>query len=154
MSFLKKLGKLAVKGAGKAIRAKIAVVTGGASEAALRGIKVAKALAATRAKKAAQPKSVRAAIAKLDAMPRLTVKQTPTAPPAAPPGMAPRRSPAPPRRNGVKIPKAPKVKAAKAPKAKGTRRPPSGGLDLKALAAQWRAAGKPGKWIDFVKANR
>lgn len=151
MSFLKKLGKLAVKGVGKAIRAKVAVVTGGASEAALRGIKVAKALGATRAKKAAQPKSVRAAIAKLEAMPKLTVRQTSGDPPAAPPGMAPRRSPAPPRRAAVKLPKA---KKAKAPKAKGTRKPPSGGLDLKALAAQWRAAGKPGKWIDFVKANR
>lgn len=30
---------------------------------------------------------------------------------------------------------------------------PSGGKDLKALSASWRAAGKPGKWIDWVKSH-
>lgn len=34
------------------------------------------------------------------------------------------------------------------------RRAPTGGLDLKAIAVRWRAAGKPGRWIDFVKASR
>jgi len=33
------------------------------------------------------------------------------------------------------------------------RRPPSGGLDLKALSASWRAAGKPGTWQGWIKAN-
>lgn len=37
---------------------------------------------------------------------------------------------------------------------KKTRRAPTGGLDLKALSASWRAAGKPGKWLDWVKAHR
>lgn len=54
-----------------------------------------------------------------------------------------------------------KVAAAKPKKArtatntgsKGKRTPPKGGKDLKAIAAKWRAAGKPGKWIDYVKAN-
>lgn len=39
------------------------------------------------------------------------------------------------------------------PNGKGKRSPPSGGLDLKAIAAKWRAAGKPGTWIGFIKAN-
>ena len=34
----------------------------------------------------------------------------------------------------------------------GTRKPPKGGLDLKTMAKQWAAAGKPGKWIDWVKS--
>jgi hypothetical protein len=34
------------------------------------------------------------------------------------------------------------------------RRAPSGGLDMKAIARAWKQAGKPGRWIDFVKANR
>lgn len=39
-------------------------------------------------------------------------------------------------------------------KRKGTtRRPPPGGLDLRAMAGEWRAAGKPGRWIDWIKAN-
>lgn len=43
----------------------------------------------------------------------------------------------------------------KATKAAGTkRRAPTGGLDLKALSASWRAAGKPGRWIDWVKSHR
>jgi len=33
------------------------------------------------------------------------------------------------------------------------RRPPTGGLDLKALSASWRAAGKPGTWQGWIKAN-
>lgn len=44
-------------------------------------------------------------------------------------------------------------KAPKAPKAKTTRKPPKGGLDLKALSASWKAAGKPGTWIGWVKSK-
>lgn len=33
------------------------------------------------------------------------------------------------------------------------RTPPKGGLDLKRMAAQWRAAGKPGTWIGWIKSN-
>lgn len=47
--------------------------------------------------------------------------------------------------------------AAAAPKARkaagGKRKPPKGGKDLKALSASWKAAGKPGKWIDWVKTH-
>lgn len=34
------------------------------------------------------------------------------------------------------------------------RLPPKGGLDLKAMAAQWRAAGKPGTWAGWIKSNQ
>lgn len=61
---------------------------------------------------------------------------------------------------GVKVPKARRAKApkAKAPrkaaKASGTKRTaPKGGKDFKALSAAWKAAGKPGKWIDWVKSH-
>lgn len=35
----------------------------------------------------------------------------------------------------------------------GGRRAPTGGLDLKAASVSWRAAGKPGKWLDWVKSH-
>jgi hypothetical protein len=39
-------------------------------------------------------------------------------------------------------------------KPKGKRAPPRGGLDLKAMSVQWRAAGKPGTWRDWIKTNQ
>ena len=36
----------------------------------------------------------------------------------------------------------------------GRRVPPAGGLDLRAMAAQWRAAGKPGSWRDWIRTNQ
>ena len=45
-------------------------------------------------------------------------------------------------------------KTAKVKKASGAKRaPPKGGKDLKALSASWKAAGKPGKWLDWVKSH-
>lgn len=47
-----------------------------------------------------------------------------------------------------------KMAAAKPRKAAGARRgPPKGGKDFKALSASWKKAGKPGKWIDWVKSH-
>lgn len=34
------------------------------------------------------------------------------------------------------------------------RRPPPGGMDLKAMSAAWRAAGKPTSWQDWIKNNQ
>jgi len=31
---------------------------------------------------------------------------------------------------------------------------PTGGLDLKALSASWKAAGKPGSWPQWIQANK
>jgi len=46
-----------------------------------------------------------------------------------------------------------KAKKVKAVKVKSTRAAPKGGLDLKQISAMWQAAGKPGTWIGFIKAN-
>lgn len=44
------------------------------------------------------------------------------------------------------------ARKAAAPRS-GKRQAPKGGKDFKALSAAWKAAGKPGKWIDWVKAH-
>lgn len=44
------------------------------------------------------------------------------------------------------------LKARKAKKP-SNRKPPKGGLDLAAIARAWRAAGKPGTWLGYIKAN-
>lgn len=36
----------------------------------------------------------------------------------------------------------------------GKRKPPPGGLDLAAMAREWRAAGKPGSWLSWIKSNQ
>lgn len=48
-----------------------------------------------------------------------------------------------------------KAKAPKAAKVKkvSSRKPPKGGLDLAAISRAWKAAGKPGTWIGYIKAN-
>lgn len=38
--------------------------------------------------------------------------------------------------------------------AAGGRRAPTGGLDLRALSAAWKAAGKPGTWMDWIRSHR
>jgi hypothetical protein len=47
-------------------------------------------------------------------------------------------------------------RAAARPKKAPTRAkraPPKGGKDFKALSASWKAAGKPGKWLDWIKSH-
>lgn len=51
-------------------------------------------------------------------------------------------------RKGSKI-----ASAARTATKQGRRVPPPGGLDLRAMAAQWRAAGKPGTWRDWIRTN-
>jgi hypothetical protein len=34
------------------------------------------------------------------------------------------------------------------------RSAPKGGLDLRALSASWKAAGKPGSWMDWIRSHR
>lgn len=41
---------------------------------------------------------------------------------------------------------------AKVSSGKG-RTPPKGGLDLKRMSAAWKAAGKPGTWINWIREN-
>jgi len=54
---------------------------------------------------------------------------------------------------GLYVP--PKKRKKKPPKAlRGPRKPPTGGLNLKALSASWKAAGKPGTWQGWIAANK
>lgn len=39
-------------------------------------------------------------------------------------------------------------------RAAAPRRAPTGGLDLRALSASWKAAGKPGTWMDWIRTHR
>lgn len=57
-----------------------------------------------------------------------------------------------PRRSPARARSAPK--RALVAKPKGRRAPPTGGLDLKGLSQSWRAAGKPGSWQGWIKANK
>lgn len=47
-----------------------------------------------------------------------------------------------------------RVKVASSPAKASKRRAPTGGLDLKALSASWKAAGKPGSWMDWIRSHR
>ena len=139
MSFL---GRLA-RGAVNVVRGGISVATGGASE---RLITAAKQLGeyVHPAKKAAisipqiQTPRVRAIIA------RTGVKQAPK---------KLKRPRIPPVYTEPSHPLTAKGKM-KPKKSSGSKRtPPKGGLDLKGLSAEWKKAGKPGTWRDWIKSH-
>jgi|SRR5215211_264853 len=46
------------------------------------------------------------------------------------------------------------VRTSSRPAAATKRRAPTGGLDLKGLSASWKAAGKPGTWMDWIRSHR
>lgn len=46
-----------------------------------------------------------------------------------------------------------KKKAVKKTLKKAAASSGAGRLDLKKISTMWNAAGKPGKWLDFIKAN-
>lgn len=73
----------------------------------------------------------------------------------AAPGGAPLAKASKPRRKAAAKAATPKKKARKASRSGSgkARKPPTGGKDLKALSASWKAAGKPGRWIDWVKSH-
>lgn len=43
---------------------------------------------------------------------------------------------------------------SRSPRKATKRRAPTGGLDLRALSASWKAAGKPGTWMDWIRSHR
>lgn len=134
----KKLLKKAVKLGGKIAPQILQHVPGGT--AILKGQQVLKALGGSL--KAArlgkiQPLSVQAAVSKI---------ATPLAKARLPKFSGGSRGPR--GKNGSRMPQDRPEKMAK-----GKRSAPRGGLDLKAMAAQWRAAGKPGTWIGWVKGK-
>jgi len=139
MGFFKKLGKFAkkaVKLGSKLAPIVTAVVPGGAL--ALRAQQTLKSLGgnlkAARLGKI-EPLSVRAGIEKI--APRAAVRRL------APLALAAIS------KRGSRMPQ-----NRRTPTAKGKRSPPKGGLDLAAMAVQWRAAGKPGSWRDWIKSNQ
>lgn len=181
MSWLSKLGRRAIRGARRlvkpALRAAAASVTGGLSEAAVR---VAKGIGAHRPARVPkiQPLSVRAVIAKTQVRAPGRLKGMPAA--TTMPGGAPlttgrkakrrynaatdgiaKRGPQKggrfrgpfTRRTGKTLKRALQRKHGLPSLAKRSGRAPSGGKDFKALSASWKAAGKPGTWLDWVKSH-
>jgi len=149
MSWLSKSLKKAAKGIGKAhqplLRGALNVATGGLSgkaESVLKTLGVSK--------RGKTLKSEQAEMIKTAAMPTPSYPQKA---PAAPAGLVERVQV---RRPIARVIGQGSRSPAKARSGagKGGRSAPKGGLDLKAIAAKWRKAGKPGRWIDFVKANR
>ena len=175
MSWFSKVLKKGAKIVAKALRPTVAAATGGLSEKAITVAKGIGSIAHGRRtnKRAASlkidPVSVRAVISK-QSIPRgvRTVQSAATTMPGGAPlsrssGRKARRRktstpsvPAGPRgassRTSSKKPKT--VKLPKPPKVKSKRKAPTGGLDLKALSASWKAAGKPGTWQEWIKANK
>lgn len=172
MGFFKKLARGVRKTVGKklltkALRIGAGIVTGGQSEVALRGVSkvrsLAKSLGVRTGRRGRLSKSESVTVAKLAGMAPPQLKTTPSA--ETMPGGAPLsrsvQSQWDAGFNPVYGGKAPRSytglrqraakTARKAPS--GRRKPPKGGKDLKALSASWKAAGKPGRWIDWVKSH-
>lgn len=156
MSFLGKL----LKGAKRLVKNKIVsgfltaganAVTGGLAGKALSVAKTLGARIHGNKVMKQQSKATGAAIAKLEALPKLAVRDSIEEGEALP-GMPNQSTGITQRKARRKKSKAPAKKAAKSGGG-GKRKPPAGGIDLKALSASWKAAGKPGKWIDWVKQN-
>lgn len=150
MSWLSKVIKKVKKPLLGAARVALSGATGGLSE---KVISVGKAVG--------KLKKTRKANKALDAMPRLQLAESKYYVPAptegvgvqatAMPGGSSLRKPS--KRRRKTTAKAKKPKAAK--KASSSKRkPPSGGLNLKAISASWKAAGKPGTWRQWIKANK
>lgn len=146
MGFFKKLAR----GIGKLAKKALPVVAKGIASNVPGGTHVLKAVkavgAAVRSKKVAaiklQPASVRGLITKHQITapgkinaPKVTV---------AMPGGAPIPGGTGKRRKRVKVKRA----------GSSNRKPPSGGLNLKALSASWRAAGKPGTWQQWIASHK
>lgn len=146
MSFLGKIGKFLKKAVVSVGRTALASATGGASEPAIRAARALAVNMKAQKIRKIEPLSVRAVLAK-SAPPKAATRIDPT--PLTMPGGAPLRG------KTRSAPKKRRMKKAKATRtSSGTKRKaPGGGLDLKAIAAMWRAQGKPGKWIDFIKKN-
>jgi len=132
------------KAVGKVVKTGLSVATRGVSDKVLKGLKqLGQAKQAAKAAAANEITLQRyAQMAKV--APKVAITKAPAAVKLAL------------RPMGAPKPKAKKRrKAAAAPRAKSTsgRKPPKGGLDLAAIGRAWRAAGKPGSWQAYIKAN-
>lgn len=148
------------KAVGKVAKAGLSVVTRGLSDKAFKVLKdVGQAKQA--AKQAATNQVTMQAYARMAKLtPKVQITKTPSAvklalrpmgAKAAPKPRKRRKASADPYRSAQRTPK--RRKAAAPRSSSGKRVPPKGGLDLAAIARQWRAAGKPGSWQAYIKAN-
>ena len=154
MSWLSKIAKKVKKPLLGIVRTGLAAATGGTSEAVIRTagtVKKAVQLAGINKKLAALPK-VKLAEAKY-AVPSPTAATSVSA--TAMPGGAPLGKRAASSRKKASAPKSTKKrgKSAKRSAAGKKRGAPKGGKDFKALSASWKAAGKPGTWLQWVKSH-
>lgn len=145
MGWFKKLARGAVK-LGKKVAPQLLKATP-AGQLLTRAQQAAKSLGVNfrAAKKKQQPVSVQAAIAK----PALSVMSSRPLPARRLRGSGLRK------RDDQAFPVGGMLgsrRKAKPATGKG-RTPPAGGLDLARMAAQWRAAGKPGTWRDWIKTQ-
>lgn len=155
MSWLSKIVKKAKKPLLGAVRLGLSAATGGASERVIGAVGKIKTAAKVRGinKKLAELPAVKLAESKYT-LPTPTSSVSVSA--TTMPGGAKLKGSAPkPRAKKARIAKAPKKASSKRKAPSGAKRkPPTGGLNLKALAASWRAAGKPGSWQAWIKANK
>lgn len=150
MSWLSKVIKKAKKPLLGALRTGLAAATGGTSEAVIRAagtVKKAAELAGINRKLKALP-AVKLAEAKYSVpVPTSATSVTATTMPGGAP-LGKRAAPGKPKKA-----KAKKTKSAAKSSAGKKRGPPKGGKDFKALSASWKAAGKPGTWLSWVKSH-
>lgn len=144
---LKRFVKKAARGIGKIARPllKTAIAATPIGAAAMKIQQTAKGLGLSlKAQRKVQPLSVRSAIDKVS-MASPGAARTLEAP--GPLGLVKatvRR-----RRKRATMPAKAKTRTRQ-----GSRTVPRGGLDLKAMAAAWRAAGKPGTWREWIKTQQ
>lgn len=145
MGFFGTIAKLA----GKVVKAGASTLTHGASDLLLKQLKgtgqvkqAQKAVAAKQmtAQQIAAATAVQPSV-KVPAAQKITAALKPMA-------TAPKAS----SQKKASTPKAKKPKAAKVKKP-SNRKAPKGGLDLAAISRAWKAAGKPGTWLGYIKAN-
>ncbi|MGV0982832.1 MAG: hypothetical protein ACOYB0_10775 [Polynucleobacter sp.] len=154
MSLLSKLIKKVKKPLLGAAKTALGVATGGLSDKAIALANTGKKL--LKGRKVAK---------QLDAMPRLRIADVRYSVPGpregvsvsaeAMPGGSSLRKKSPKRRKSAAAKKrATQAKNGREFLKRAKRAAPKGGLDLKKLSASWKAAGKPGTWQGWIKANK
>jgi len=145
-----------IKGIGKVAKAGLSVATHGVSDKVLS---VAKTLGiGTKKAKVVRPQALMAQVEKIGQM-KPSARITSYTDISDAPIIIRRKKPAARRATrptrARSAPRTPVSRAsARARVSTGAKRSaPKGGLDLKRISAMWASAGKPGKWIDFIKAN-
>lgn len=155
MSWLSKIVKKVKKPLLGAVRLGLSSATGGVSERVIGAVGAVK--------KAAQIRGINKKLSELPAVKLAESKYTLPTPTKSVsvsattmPGGAKLKGSAPkPRAKKARVTKAAKKASSGRKTPSGAKRkPPTGGLNLKALSASWRAAGKPGSWQQWIKDHK